>query len=168
MTGVTNALNVVADGLRLDGIRTPLVATVDPIKAGPTLKVLLDEIKGFYQTEEIPPAFLGLAADEGYLKEFWQAWKRAFEDNQLPRRFKTMLAFAVSLTSRSDFGTAFHLNEARRLGVSEAGIREVLGVTQMFSSYTKIADVLQLEPDMGSMAAPDLTPAPGGKSKNQG
>ena len=49
----------------------------------------------------------------------------------------------------------------RRLGVSEAGIREVLGVTQMFSSYTKIADALQLEPDMGHIAPVDTTPAPG-------
>jgi len=39
---------------------------------------------------------------------------------------------------------------------------EVLGVTQMFSSYTKIADTLQLEPDMGDIAAVDHSPAPGG------
>jgi hypothetical protein len=39
---------------------------------------------------------------------------------------------------------------------------EVLGVTQMFSSYTKIADTLQLEPDMDHIAAADPSPAPGG------
>jgi len=39
---------------------------------------------------------------------------------------------------------------------------EVLGVTQMFSSYTKIADTLQLEPDMADLAPVDTTPAPGG------
>ena len=38
---------------------------------------------------------------------------------------------------------------------------EVVGVTQMFSSYTKIADTLQLEPDMGDIAPVDPTPAPG-------
>jgi hypothetical protein len=32
----------------------------------------------------------------------------------------------------------------------------------MFSSYTKIADTLQLEPDMGDIAPVDQTPAPGG------
>jgi hypothetical protein len=35
----------------------------------------------------------------------------------------------------------------------------------MFSSYTKIADTLQLEPDMGSIAPPDESPAPGGVSR---
>ena len=34
---------------------------------------------------------------------------------------------------------------------------EVVGVTQMFSSYTKIADTLQLEPDMGDIAPVDST-----------
>jgi hypothetical protein len=32
----------------------------------------------------------------------------------------------------------------------------------MFSSYTKIADTLQLEPDMEHIAAVDRAPAPGG------
>jgi hypothetical protein len=40
---------------------------------------------------------------------------------------------------------------------------EIVGVTQMFSSYTKIADTLQLEPDMGDIAPIDRTPAPGGE-----
>jgi len=51
----------------------------------------------------------------------------------------------------------------RRLGVGERGVMEVLGVTQMFSSYTKIADTLQLEPDMGDIAPADPSPAPGGQ-----
>src|SRR6266581_2125455 len=50
----------------------------------------------------------------------------------------------------------------RRLGVGERGVMEVLGVTQMFSSYTKIADTLQLESDMHDLAPVDWSPAPGG------
>ena len=42
---------------------------------------------------------------------------------------------------------------------------EVIGVTQMFSSYTKIADTLQLEPDMGDIAPVDPSPAPGGPER---
>jgi hypothetical protein len=50
----------------------------------------------------------------------------------------------------------------RRFGVSPQGVMEIVGVTQMFSSYTKIADTLQLEPDMADIAPVDSTPAPGG------
>src|SRR5437773_64983 len=94
-------------------------------------------------------------------KEMWAAWRRAFSDQRLTRRLKTALAFAVSLTTRSSFGTRFHLAELRRLGVGERGVMEVIGVTQMFSSYTKIADTLQLDSDMGAIAPVDRSPAPG-------
>ena len=68
----------------------------------------------------------------------------------------------MSVTTRSASGASFHLSEMRRLGVGPRGVMEIVGVTQMFSSYTKIADTLQLEPDMGDIAPLDPTPAPGG------
>jgi hypothetical protein len=159
VVGITNALNVVADGLG---------ALMTPVKpgAGPAgVAAIYDQIQAFYGggPVDIPVPF-GLAAqDPGYLGDLWAAVKRAFSDNALSRRLKTSLAFAVSLTTRSTFGTAFHLAEMRRLGVGETGVMEVVGVTQMFSSYTKIADTLQLEPDMGDIAPVDRTPAPGGE-----
>src|SRR5216683_2839297 len=102
---------------------------------------------------------LNVAAD------VWAAARRAYADNHLSRRVKEALAFAVSLTTRSGTGTTFHLGEMRRLGVGPRGIMEIVGVTQMFSSYTKIADTLQLEPDMGDIAPGDPTPAPGGPTR---
>jgi hypothetical protein len=157
VVGITNALNVVADGLG---------SLMSPAKPGPDVAPIYDEIRAFYATgSEIPIPF-GLAArDPGYLGDLWAAVKRAFTDQDLSRRLKTALAFAVSLTTRSAFGTAFYLAELRRLGVGEGGIMEVVGVTQMFSSYTKIADTLQLEPDMGGIAPVDHSPAPAGEQR---
>jgi hypothetical protein len=156
VVGITNALNVVADGL--GRLMVPVT------HGGAEVAAVYDDIRAFYGgAGEIPLAF-GLAAqDPGYLADLWTAVKRAFTDNALGRRLKTSLAFAVSLTTRSGFGTAFHLGEMRRLGVGDGGVMEVVGVTQMFSSYTKIADTLQLEPDMGHIAPVDPTPAPGGE-----
>ncbi|HEX6212008.1 MAG TPA: hypothetical protein VF136_14590 [Methylomirabilota bacterium] len=157
LVGITNALNVAADGL--GALMTP----VKPGAGSAEVTAIYDEIQRFYGGIADIPLPLGLAArDPGYLGDLWAAVKRAFSDHQLGRRLKTSLAFAVSLTTRSAFGTAFHLAEMRRLGVGEGGIMEVVGVTQMFSSYTKIADTLQLEPDMGDIAPVDRTPAPGG------
>ena len=123
---------------------------------------LFAEIREFYARNDVPLPFRVIAHDPVYARNVWRAVRRAFSDNHLQRRLKEALAFAVSLTSRSRFGTAFHVGEMRRLGVRERGVLEVMGVTQMFSSYTKIADTLQLEPDMGTIAPPDPTPAPGG------
>ncbi|HSE03985.1 MAG TPA: carboxymuconolactone decarboxylase family protein, partial [Methylomirabilota bacterium] len=160
VVGVTNALNVVADGL---GEATPGLPALEPATAGEATRALFDDIRAFYRTAAVPLPFRLIAHDPGYAADVWAAVRRAFEDNRLSRRLKEALAFAVSLTSRSGFGTAFHLAEMRRLGIGEKGVMEVLGVTQMFSSYTKIADTLQLEPDMGSIAPADPSPAPGGR-----
>jgi hypothetical protein len=156
VVGVTNALNVVADGLPAD-----VLPPVPEERAGAEARAVLDEIRGFYG--ELPAPFLTLARDPRYLSDLWSTVRRAFDDQRLTRRLKEALAFAVSLTSRSRFGTAFHLAQMRRLGVGDAGVMEIVGVTQMFSSYTKIADTLQLESDMADIAPIDPTPAPGGQ-----
>ncbi len=157
VVGITNALNVVADGLGA------LMAPVKPGAGTAEVDAVYDDVRAFYAA---PPRSRCPLASPPRIPAIWptcgQPSKRAFGDNQLSRRVKTALAFAVSLTTRSAFGTGFHLAELRRLGVGEPGIMEVVGVTQMFSSYTKIADTLQLEPDMGDIAPIDRTPAPGG------
>jgi hypothetical protein len=161
VVGVTNALNVVADAFEpVDGVAalTPVDESSAPADAGH----VFGEIRAFYARIDVPAPFRLVAHDAVYLRNLWHAVRRAFADHRLSRRMKEALAFAVSLTSRSRFGTSFHVHEMRRLGVGEPGVMEVVGVTQMFSSYTKIADTLQLESDMGQIAPPDRSPAPGG------
>lgn len=162
VVGITNALNVVADGLAAGPAGPDLLSPVDEETPDEALGALFAEIRDFYACRAVPPVFRVMARDPGYAREVWGAVRRAFSDQRLTRRFKEALAFAVSLTTRSSFGTAFHLAELRRLGAGERGVLEVVGVTQMFSSYTKIADTLQLESDMGAIAPADPSPAPGG------
>ena len=158
VVGITNALNVAADGLAAAGM-----SAVDPATAPAPTRETFDDIRTFYGgAAEVPAAFRLIAHDPSYLADVWAATRHAFTDHRLARRLKEALAFAVSLTTRSPFGSRFHLAEMRRLGVSERGVLEVVGVTQMFSSYTKIADTLALEPDMGDIAPVDRSPAPGG------
>ena len=164
VVGITNALNVVADGLS-----AAVMPRVDPATAPRDVRETLTDIRAFYGGcgpaagvlgGEVPAPFAILAHDPAYLADVWAAVKRAFTDRQLTRRHKTALAFAVSLTTRSPFGTAFHVGELRRLGVGERGVMEIIGVTQMFSSYTKIADTLQLQSDMADIAPVDRSGVP--------
>jgi len=161
VVGITNALNVVADALAGAAMRP-----VEPTTATPELREIFTDIRAFYGHGaapgggEIPTPFAIVAHDPAYLGDVWAAVKRAFTDRRLTRRHKTALAFAVSLTTRSAFGTAFHLGELRRLGVGEPGVMEIIGVTQMFSSYTKIADTLQLHSDMADIAPVDRSGVP--------
>jgi hypothetical protein len=155
VVGITNALNVVADGLS-----AAEMPRVEAEAAPADVAAIFDDIRAFYGAREIPAPFGLIAHDAAYLADVWATVKRVFTDRRLTRRHKTALAFGVSLTTRSPFGTAFHLRELRRLGIGEPGIREIVGVTQMFSSYTKIADTLQLASDMADIAPVDTSGVP--------
>ena len=56
VVGITNALNVAADGLGALG-------PVDLAAAPPEVRALLDEIRAFYDGGEAPPGFLLIAHD---------------------------------------------------------------------------------------------------------
>ncbi len=97
---------------------------------------------------ERPPAvFRYMARDPGFLQSYWAATREAFLDRKLDRLTKEVLAFAASLTAKSDYGVDLHLREARRLGLTERGVTEAVEVVQCFNTVTKIADALQLQPD---------------------
>ncbi len=152
MAGVTHALNTVADGLRLPlefsaSSRHPLVPLSDPSADDSDLKSLFDDIRDFYAVEHVPAVFRWMARDRGFLQSYWEATRAAFSDRTLDRLTKEILAFAASMTAKSDYGVDFHLREARRLGLSDQGLTEVVEVTQLFNTVTKIADTLGLQPD---------------------
>lgn len=60
---------------------------------------------------------------------------------------KEVLAFAASMTGKSDYGVDFHFREARRLGLGDQALTEAVQVVQLFNTVTKIADALRLQPD---------------------
>ena len=77
-----------------------------------------------------------------------------FADRKLDRLTKEVLAFAASMTAKSDYGVDRHLREARRLGLNEQGLGEAVEVVQLFNTVTKIADALQLQPDFDPRRQP--------------
>lgn len=152
MAGTTHALNTVADGLRLplefaSSSRGAVVMLPGTEEALPEVKDVFDEIRAFYAMDRVPSVFRWMARDAIFLRGYWGAVREAFTDRTLDRLTKEILALAVSMTGKSDYGVDLHLREARRLGLTEPGLTEAVEVIQLFNTVTKIADALQLEPD---------------------
>ena len=155
MAGITHALNSVADGLRMapefsSTGRAPLVPLPESFE--PDVTGMLDEIAAFYAMDRPPAVFRWMSRDPSFLAGYWGATRAAFSDRALDRRMKEILALAASMTGKSDYGVDLHLREARRLGLSEPGLTEVVEVVQLFNTVTKIADTLRLEPDFDPRA----------------
>ncbi len=152
VAGVTHALNAVADGLRLPlefspSTRQPVLPLLDPGEVPPDAKAVLDQIVDFYSLQQSPAVFRWMARDVGFLQSYWEATRQAFSDRMIDRLTKEILAFAASMTGKSDYGVDFHLREARRLGLTDRALTEAVEVVQLFNTVTKIADTLRLEPD---------------------
>ncbi len=152
VAGVTHALNAVADGLQLPlefspSGREPLLPLPDLREAPAEVQAVFEEIREFYDVKQPPAVFRWMARDVGFLQSYWAATRQAFSDRTLDRRMKEILAFAASMTGKSDYGVDFHLREARRLGLTDQGLTEAVEVVQLFNTVTKIADALRLQPD---------------------
>jgi AhpD family alkylhydroperoxidase len=163
VAGVTHALNAVADGLRLPpefspSPRQPLVPLPDLAQTPPEARTVFDEIVRFYALERPPAVFRWMARDPGYLQSYWAATREAFVDRALDRRMKEVLAFAASMTGKSDYGVDFHLREARRLGLGDQALTETIEVVQLFNTVTKIADALRLQPDFPAGPSDEASP----------
>ena len=118
------------------------------------VKAVFDEIMVFYATDRVPAVFGWMASDPIFLQGYWGAVREAFADRTLDRLTKEVLAFAASMTAKSDYGVDLHLREARRLGLNERGLGEAVEVVQLFNTVTKIADALQLQPDFDPRRQP--------------
>jgi len=157
VAGTTHAVNSVADGLRLPldfspSARMAAVPLLDAGEAGSEVKAVFDDIMSFYAMDQVPAVYRWMARDVGFLHGYWTAVREAFSDRKLGRLTKEILAFAASMTGKSDYGVDFHLREARRLGMSEPMLTEAVEVVQLFNTVTKIADALQLQPDFDPRA----------------
>lgn len=158
VAGVTNGLNAVADGLGLPlefappSAPPPAFSLTAFDEATPAAKEVLTEIAAFYSMERAPAVFRWMARDPRFLQGYWRATREVFSDGALDRLTKEVLAWAASLTAKSRYGADFHLHEARRLGLSEDGVTEVVEVVQCFNTVTKIADAIQLSPDFDHRA----------------
>jgi len=130
------------------------VARPSADEASPDVKAVFDEITVFYAMECVPAVFRWMARDPLFLQGYWGAVREAFADRKLDRLTKEVLAFAASMTAKSDYGVDLHLREARRLGLSEQGVGEAVEVVQLFNTVTKIADALQLQPDFDPRSRP--------------
>lgn len=152
--GTVHGMNGVADGLRLpldftpDPARIPLVPMVDPAAAGGPVKELFAEIAEFFAMPAPPNVYRAIAHDPGYAASHWRYVRHIFSDGKLLRLHKSIIGLAVSMASRSAYGIDFHHREAKRLGLRDEAMWELVFVTEQFNAVNKIGDCLHLEPDM--------------------
>jgi AhpD family alkylhydroperoxidase len=131
----------------------PIVRPVEYEEAGPEVRAVYDDIRKSRGISSIPNFWRTLAAHPPLLKRTWESIKEVMRPGKLDARTKELLAIAVSATNGCEYCVRSHVFAARKLGVSDAELGEVMGIVGMFNETNRLVHGFQIEVDEVYLAA---------------
>jgi AhpD family alkylhydroperoxidase len=129
----------------------PLVEYGD---ASPEVRAVFDDIMATRKTDWINNFWKALARDPATLKRTWESIKQIMGPGVLDPLTKEMLYVAVSVTNQCGYCIASHTAAARKKGMTEAMLGELLAVVGMANETNRLAAGYQVEIDEQFQAAP--------------
>jgi len=126
------------------------MATVKPIEyaqASAEVRAVYDDIMATRKTDWINNFWKALAHHPPTLRRTWESVKAVMAPGALDPLTKEMLYLAVSATNGCDYCIASHTASARRQGMTDAMLAEVMAVVGMANESNRLADGYQVEID---------------------
>ena len=125
----------------------PTVAMVEYERAGPEVRAIYDEIMAVKGIDFVPNFWKTLASHPPLLEEVWRGLARAMAPGRLDALTKEMIALAVSATNACEYCIRSHTAAARKLGMDDAMLGELMAVVGTFNRTNKLADGYQVTVD---------------------
>jgi uncharacterized peroxidase-related enzyme len=122
------------------------IALVSVQQATGKVKEIYDEIRQAFGA--VPGIFQAMGHNPDYLEVFWRKFQVVMGAGALDRKTKEIIAVAVSATNNCEYCIHAHTAMLKKLGMDDAGILEVMAVVDFFNGINKLADGLQIEPDI--------------------
>ena len=112
------------------------------------VKEVFNEIKSNFGM--VPNFFRAQAAlDPDWLELNWKRWKTIMgQQRSLERKTKELIALAVSIVNNCRYCSLAHQAIALMVGANDKDIVETKEVVELFASFNKIADSLQVPCDV--------------------
>lgn len=112
------------------------------------VKVIFDDIRSNFGM--VPNFFRAQAGvDPEWLELNWNRWKVIMgQQRSLDRKTKELIALTVSIVNNCQYCTLAHEAMALMVGASPEEVVEVKEVIELYSSFNKIADSLQIPCDI--------------------
>jgi AhpD family alkylhydroperoxidase len=115
--------------------------------ASPEVRAIYDDIMKMRQTDWINNFWKALAADPVALKRTWESIKQIMAPGALDPLTKEMIYVAVSVSNQCGYCIASHTAAARKKGMSDAMLHELLAVVGMANETNRLAAGYQVEID---------------------
>src|SRR6266446_417429 len=97
--------------------------------APPEVRAVYDEIMAARNTDWVNNFWKALAHDPGALRRTWETAKQVMSPGALDPLTKEMIYVAISIGNQCDYCVASHIAGARRLGMTEEQLKELIAVT---------------------------------------
>ena len=111
------------------------------------VRSIYDDIKQTRSISYVPNIWRTLAPHPPTLKRIWLGIKSVMAPGRLDPLTKEMVAIAVSATNSCDYCIRSHTAAARKLGMDDEMLGELMAVVGMFNQTNSVANGYQIEVD---------------------
>jgi AhpD family alkylhydroperoxidase len=115
--------------------------------ASAEVRAVYDDIMATRKTDWINNFWKALAHDPATLRRTWRSVKEIMAPGALDALTKEMIYLAVSATNQCGYCIASHTAAARKAGMTDAMLAEVLAVVGMANESNRLASGYQVEID---------------------
>jgi AhpD family alkylhydroperoxidase len=124
-----------------------LVTLVEYADAPPEVRSVYDDIMKTRGTDWINNFWKALANNPAELKRMWTNVKQVMAPGALDPLVKEMVYVAVSATNGCEYCTYSHTAAARKKGMSDAMLMELLAVVGLANETNRLANGLRIDVD---------------------
>ena len=125
----------------------PLVNYIEYEQASPAVRAVYDDIMATRKVTAINNFWKVLANDPPTLARTWGEVKDVMQAGALDALTKEMIYVAVSATNNCEYCTYSHTAAARKAGMSDAMLAEVLAVTGLANKTNRLANGYRVDVD---------------------
>ena len=130
-----------------DNRRMATLGLIEYQHANSEVRAVFDDIMTTRQTDTINNFWKALAHDPKTLRRTWQSIKEIMAPGALDAVTKEMIYLAVSTTNQCGYCIASHTAAARKAGMSDAMLAELMAVVGMANESNRLASGYQVEVD---------------------
>ena len=121
--------------------------TIDEKKASGKIKKVFDNIKKERKIKKIPNFWKTIANDPETLERTWTSLKEIMKKGSLDPLTKEMIYIAVSMTNSCEYCIRSHTAAARKKGMSDKMLKELIAVVGMANETNRLVESYQVEVD---------------------
>ena len=125
----------------------PTTTPIEYADASPEVRAVYDDIMATRKIDWINNFWKVIAHHPPTLKRTWESVKEVMAPGALDPLVKEMLYIAVSATNNCEYCIASHTASARKQGLTDAQLAELLAVVGMANETNRLANGYRVEVD---------------------